>query len=281
MSMAKRVLSLQLCEDKGAFLPAIWKGAKPTIKVGALDAAYGGTGGDRCVAGWGEFGDDVDGKSVLRVSQPVLVPVSVKRSQIPEDQIAEWCADYFPRNVVKAGDFFYDATGRGSLGPAFARIWSNQIQPVEFGGAATSRPMNREHVIEDPKTLKLRVKRCNEEYFNFVTELWFSARRVVEAGQMRELPRDVAKEGSQREWKEVAGNKVQVERKDEMRERIGVSPDLFDWLVTLVEGARRRGFQITNMSTVETDGRSISAAWLVDWSKKAGESNRIGELKET
>jgi len=55
-----------------------------------------------------------------------------------------------------------------------------------------------------------------------------------------------------REWKEVAGGRIEVETKDETKERMGKSPDLFDQLVTAIEGARRRGFQITKLAK-ETD----------------------------
>lgn len=279
-AVARRVLSLQLCEDHNAFDNAIWKGAKPTTKIGALDAAYGGVGGDRCVGGYVEFGESVDGHTIIQVHPPVLVPVSVKRPATPEDQIAEWAAEYYQRNGVEPQNFFYDATGRGSLGPAFARIWSNQIQPVEFGGNATIRPISKDLTIVDPKTGKIRPKRCDEEYMYFVTELWFAVRWIIESGQMRELPRDIAKEGTFREWEPVAGHKIRVESKVDMKKRTGYSPDLFDWLATACEGARRRGFQISKLSNPQTDSRSTTPNWMRDWSKKAAISKKFGELKD-
>ncbi|TXH40916.1 MAG: hypothetical protein E6Q97_38655 [Desulfurellales bacterium] len=279
-TLAKRVISMTLCSERHAFENAIWEGGKPTVKIGALDAAYGGTGGDRCVAGWAEFGKSVDGGIVIRINPPVIVPVSIKRQGTPEDQIAEWCAVYFPANGVSASNFFYDATGRGSLGPAFARLWSTQIQPVEFGGSATTRPVGMDYTIIDAKTGRTRAKLCNEMYRNFVTELWFTTRRVIEAGQMRELPRDVAREGCQREWKEIDSGKYQVETKEDMRERVGGSPDLFDWLVTLVEGARRRGFQIEKIQNTSSEVEAKNRFWLSDWKRDAVKKQRAGELVE-
>lgn len=279
-AVAKRVISMQTCEERGAFDNAIWKGSGRNIRIGAMDAAYGGVGGDRCVAGWGEFGIGVDGNQIIRINPPILVPVSVKKPESPEDQIAEWCGVYFQRNSVEPSNFFYDATGRGSLGASFARLWSNQIQPIEFGGNATTRIMDNDLTIIDAKTGRTRPKRCDEEFSYFVTELWFAVRRAIESGQVRELPRDVAKEGTFREWTFVAGHKIRVETKEDMKKRTGYSPDLFDWLVTLVEGARRRGFQISKLAGTSTDGKSASAAWLSDWKRDAVKKQRAGELVE-
>jgi hypothetical protein len=48
-------------------------------------------------------------------------------------------------------------------------------------------------------------------------------------------------------FKIVAGNKIEVEAKDEMKERIRKSPDLYDWFAVGTEGARRLGFKIQRL----------------------------------
>jgi hypothetical protein len=65
---------------------------------------------------------------------------------------------------------------------------------------------------------------------------------------MRGLNEEIVNDGCMREWIEVAGNKIEVEPKEDTKLRMGKSPDIFDWLVTCVEGARRKGFQITKLS---------------------------------
>jgi hypothetical protein len=242
---ARRVITQELCKKFNAFDDAIWEGA--TTKIAAVDAAYGFIGGDRCVGGHIEFGKCVDGKIRMLIAPQQIVPVNIRRDDSPEDQIAWWARSYCERNNIPPENFFYDATGRGSLGPALARIWSAAINPVEFGGVATPRPVSQDTFIDDPKTGMRRLKRCDEHYRKFVTELWWSARLVIESDQMRGLSQDLCREGCMREWKEVAGGKIEVETKAETKERMGRSPDLFDQLVTAIEGARRRGFQITKL----------------------------------
>jgi hypothetical protein len=115
-----------------------------------------------------------------------------------------------------------------------------------------------------------RLKRCDEEYSKFVTELWFSVREVIMGNQMRELPHDVAAEGCSREYYIVRGNLTEVEPKEDMKLRLQHSPDLFDWLAVCVEGARQKGFKI------ETIGREvdIKSGDREDWLAKEAASYR-------
>ncbi len=237
---ARRVLTRALCKQHHAFDDLVWRGDS-TIKIAALDAAYSGSGGDRCIGGHIEFGTCVDGKIRILIHEPVMVAYSLRRPEPVEDQITWWVRDYCTMHGIAPQNFYYDSTGRGSLGPALARNWSAQIQPVEFGGVATSRPVSLELKIRDPKTGQVRLKTCREHYSKFVTELWLSVRSSIESDQLRGLTDVLCTEGCSREWKETDGNKIEVETKNEMKERCGYSPDYFDWLATAIEGARRRG----------------------------------------
>jgi hypothetical protein len=273
---AKRVITHELCKQFKAFEDVIWDGT-PTTKIFALDAAYGGAGGDRCVGGYGEFGRDVEGKTILKVHQPLLVPISVAIPKIPEDQIAEWIKLFCETNNIPAANVFYDSTGRGSLGPSLAKIYSVSINPVEFGGLPSLRPVTNETYVLDHATGQRRLKTCREHYSKFVTELWWSARLAVMAEQIRGLSEIVVDDGCQREWREVAGNKIEVESKRDMKERTGESPDYFDWFVTLVEGARRRGFTIKNM--VNREGPKNDMRWLDDLAAKSRKLRESHQLK--
>jgi hypothetical protein len=72
-------------------------------------------------------------------------------------------------------------------------------------------------------------------------------RLAVLAKQIRELPKSVVEEFSQREWTKERGDRYEIETKDETKKRTGISPDLADWAVIIVEGARRLGFMIENL----------------------------------
>lgn len=249
---ARRVITRRLCDKFHASKEVIWKNDK-RIKLYAIDAAYGNIGGDRCVGGWGEFGLDINNKMTLCVHEPVIVPVSVRFEGMPEDQISEFVKNDCVTLNIPAEHVFFDSTGRGSLGTSFARCWSAYVNPVEFGGKPTERPVSNDFYIYDPDLEQRRLKRCDEHYSKFVTELWYTVRYIIESGQMRGLPESVIEEGCMREWKMVKGDKIEIETKSDMKERMGRSPDLFDWVATLCEGARRLGFQIEKLAKVEVE----------------------------
>lgn len=246
--LARRVITRELCQKFGAFnKDVIWSG-EPRKRIGGLDSAYGG---DRCVTGHVEFGKDVTGKTVLSIYKPTIVPVRVGTGKEPEEQIADFCKDYCIEHSITPDNFFHDSTGRGSLGTALARVWSAQCNPVEFGGNPTPRPVSVDLHIWDEKLRRMRLKRCDEHYSKFVTELWFAVRYAIEASQIFGLPEDVMEEGCMREWALVKGDKREIESKEDMKERVGRSPDLFDWLSICVEGARRRGFMVAKLANAE------------------------------
>lgn len=245
---AMKVITRDMCMEFHALEQVFWQNETRT-SIYAIDAAYGNIGGDRCVGGSIEFGQDVTGKRILSVNRPVIIPVKPHKmaGRSPEDQIALFVRDECERDRIIPAHVFYDATGRGSLGTSFARLWSADVNPVEFGGAPSERPITSELTILDHTTGQWRLMKAYEHFSKFVTELYFVVRYIVESGQMRNLPEEVMAEGCRRIWRMVRGDKIEIETKAEMKERTGESPDLFDWLVTACEGARRLGFTIASM----------------------------------
>lgn len=261
--LARRVITKELCEQHRALDPVEWKGT-PRTRIYAIDAAYSGSGGDRCVAGHADFGEDKDGIEVLAVYMPRIVPVSITNELPPEDQIAAFAQKECDELGIKYEDIAYDSTGRGTLGSAFARIFGAKVpQPVEFGGVPSKRPVRHDLYVMDEVRKEKRLKRCDEHYYDFVTELWFSARYIIECDQMRGLPTDVMKEGASREYGRAKSNKIFVESKHDpkARERMARSPDLFDWLVTIIELARRKGFKIRRLGPALTESENPDDYW--------------------
>lgn len=273
--LTKRVITRQLCQYFHAFDDLVWEGSDSHTKIYACDVAYGNVGGDRCVGGWIEFGRRVDGVLSLWVNPPRVIPVPVGKES-PEHIIAKEIKQECERQGIPPENVFYDATGRGSMGTAFAIQWSNKVNPVEFGGNATPRPVFNEMYIWDQDKRIRRLKRCDEEYTTFVTELWYSVRHAIEGDQMRHLPEDVALEGCQREWGNARGNKKQLEAKEDMKLRTGRSPDLFDWLATAVEGARQRGFTIAKLAN--SDYQAKNDQWLDKLIDRSRKLSRAGAM---
>jgi len=295
---SRRVLTTQLCRKSRALEKPMWSG-HPVTKIGFLDAAYSGVGGDRCIFGELQIGYESESldssevifnvlsqestppkhRQIMALIDTVNVPVSVlKGADEPCDQIVSFVHGQCSTRGIAPENFFFDSGMRTALVTAFSRQWSPNVNPIDCGGAPTERPVGKGFTVRDRMSGKERPKRCNEHYQKFITEMWFSVRYIIEAGQFRWLREPVMAEGCQREWKIVGQNKIEVETKKEMKEKTGRSPDLFDALAVGVEGARRLGFRIM-METAEEEPDAPSQGWkrkLLD--KKS--IWRVGELVE-
>lgn len=237
-----RIIDRQLCRDHKAQEKAEWLGGKRT-KIYAVDPAYGG--GDRCVIGYGEFGESNDGIIILKITRYRALQINLRLSTSVEDQIANAVYDESQSYDIPPENIFYGAFGKGTVGSAFARRFgANGPIPIEEGGRPTRRPVRKGLLIHDEHKREWREKRCDEHYDRKISELWFSVRYTIEANQLRELSDEMMSEGCQRQYQTVAGDKISIETKEDMMERVSRSPDLFDWLSFLVEGARQRGFLI-------------------------------------
>jgi hypothetical protein len=247
-----RVITRLMCQQNKAFETVVWKGNE-TTKIYYLDPAYGG--GDRCVGGVLEFGDDSDNNQIIRCYEPEIVPINLRLDIEPEEQIARYVKRRLDDIGIRAENAFYDSFGRGTLGFYFAQVFGEKTPvPIDSGAMPTTRPVRFDLFIDEPDGNR-RLKRCDEHYSKFISELWFSVSEAIQSQQIRELPKSQMLEGCARIYKVVSGNRIEVEPKADMKERIGKSPDLFDALAIGVEGARRLGFKIKRIGAdvIESD----------------------------
>lgn len=273
---ARKIITREICDKFVAFEEVVWKGDSEIVRIYACDAAYGNIGGDLCIAGYVEFGTDINNKKVIRISPPKVVPVSALLSTPPDDQIALWIKQECDTLNIPPENVFFD--GRTMLMSAFARIWSDKVNPVDFGGKPTERPVSLDMFIHEEETGTRRLKRCNEHYSKFVTELWFSLRYAIESSQVRGMTNELLEDAMPREWLTVRGNLIEAEPKHEMKLRTGKSPDKADWLVTAIEGCRRRGFQISKLS-LGNDGKPRNPSPLELHAKSYRELIKSKELQ--
>ena len=235
-----RVISKSFCESHHALEDVIWKGDKQTCIYG-LDPAYGG--GDRCVGREIKFGIDIEGKQILSVGSPEIIPIKMSHALEPEEQIAAYIKNRLSELSIPSQNCFYDSFGRGTLGFAFAKIMGASVPiPIDSGARPTTRPVRFDLFMEQES--QRRLKRCDEHYTKFISELWFSVRESIESEQVRNLDLETIREGQSRKFTKNAQARIEVEPKADMKERLGRSPDLFDGLAICVEGARQRGFKI-------------------------------------
>lgn len=261
--VSNRVITMGFCEQHKAFDLAVWKSA-PTLKIAACDLAYGG--GDRCVFMTARIGESVEGKQILEISGREIVPIRLNQKLEPEQQIAAFIKNKCDQDGIPPENVFYDSFGRGTMGFFLSELFGkNSPVPVNSGDNASDRPVRFDYFVTENG--KKRLKRCNEEYKKRITEFWFSVRESIHSEQLKGLDKEVAHEGQLRMFA-VKGSMVELETKDDMKERIKKSPDLFDTLAILVEGARRRGFKIERIGANVDTGKDDSNRWMSELAKK-------------
>ena len=274
--VSNRVITIGLCEKHHAFESVVWAGTART-KIYITDPAYGG--GDRCVGGECEFGMDKDGHNVFSVGSTEIIPIRLNCGQEPEDQIAEHVFSRHKSLNIPADHMAYDSFGRGTLGFSFAKLFGSSCPiPIDSGGPTTERPVRFDLYVEE-KDGEKRLKTCKEHYSKFVTEMWFSTREGIESNQVRNLPMEVAREGQLRLFSTVKGNKVEVESKDDMKERVKKSPDLYDWFAIGMELARRLGFKIERIGRDVKPANGDDESWFDKEAKQWNDAINAGLLK--
>jgi hypothetical protein len=245
-----RVITRQLCRDHGASEKAEWED-NDHKRIYWLDPSYGGE--DACAGGCLEWGKGLNGLTLIRLAGYRLYRFSLTSPKEIEDQIADILSEELTAYSIESTDVFYDSTGKGTLGGAFARKFGMKAPvAVDSGGRPSKRPVRQDLYVDETDGTQ-RLKRCDEHYDRHISEAWFSVRYCIEANQMRELPDEFITEGCARIYEVVAGNKIAVEaksdpkKKEDLKRRLGHSPNFFDGLAVGIEGARRRGFQIANL----------------------------------
>lgn len=264
----RRVLTRQMAVKFGAMLEPIWENTFRR-KIAFLDAAYRGTGGDRCIFGVLEFGEGAristigsdsplaylpvgpqKGRMLLSLVDLTVIPIAGgPEADLPEDQIVGFVKNRCAPAGIPPEDFFFDAGMRTSLVTAFARLWSPNVESIDCGGSPTSDMVSRD--IQIP---------CDKYYSKFITQLWYSVRLVVESGQFRNMRESALWEFCAREFKKVSGNRIEVESKADMKQKTGKSPDEADAVAVGVHGAIQRGFVIEKLGK-DTPSERQSDAW--------------------
>jgi len=276
-----RVLTRDFCLKHKASDDVVWDGAEPLMDLYSLDPAYGG--GDRCVGRHFQMGKNLDGIQILLAHPPEIIPIRIGTEKDAELQIAEYLFQRLRALKIPAKNCFYDSFGRGTLGFEFARFFGTDCpEPVDSSAQPTQRPVRFDLFVEETRngSTKKRLKRCDEHYRKFITEMYFSAREAIDSEQIRGMDRDTIREGSSRKFSKLPDGKLEVEPKDDYKERShGQSPDLMDNFVIGVEGARRRGLKIINLGKEVQAAKPSSPNNVSKWLEELAEIEKSKELQ--
>ena len=166
---------------------------------------------------------------------------------------------------VKKQHFGCDTTSGGSVfGDMFddKNEWNEagHIHRTTFGGAPSELPISA-----NERTT------ARQKYVNKVTELWHIGRSFVVAGQIRGVTFDLARELKSRTYSLTKGSAVKIcaESKQDMRERLGYSPDDGDAFAIMLDVCRHR----LGARPQSVDGRTVVKQ--TDWRTAVNQANKV------
>jgi hypothetical protein len=214
----------------GAMSRVTW--ASEGTRVAALDPAFT-NGGDRSVLYFGTYGQNVDGLPALCLDRAVTLNEDVTNKTEPRSyQIARKFRELCEAEGVAPQNAAFDATGAGiAFGDIVRVVWSDRVLKIFFGGAASTRPTS----LGDPTP-------ANERYVNRVSEIWFSGKELIRGRQLGGVTPELVKELCARKYttRKSGVLRMLVEPKEVMKAHYGMSPDLADAAMMLVDLCKQR-----------------------------------------
>jgi len=234
--------------------------AEPPDNVAAMDPAFT-NGGDRSIAYKGRFGLNSDKKKVLQFDFHEIIAEDTTNKSVPRThQVARKFIEFCRKHNVSPRRAAIDATGAGGpLADVLCQEWkTNDFLRVSFGGKASS------HISSN-----FDKKPAHEKYANRMSEIWYAGRELLRSGQLKGIKPQLAGELCSRLYTtdKTAGNRIRVEPKQLMKDRVGASPDLADAALMLIVVCRERlGFDSAARVNPNPSGKST-------WSKLASKIN--------
>jgi len=191
-----------------------WK--SPPVDIAGIDPAFS-SGGDRFVLFHLKYGLSTHDIWTIAFHEYIIVkPRVTKGDDLHHANIAE-CKRICEERGISPLHVAMDASAGSPILSIAHRSWSADILGVQFGGSASELPVS----YHDKRIAK-------DIYANRTSELSYVFVEFLNAGQIRGIKPDHAKELTARQYELVAGNKIKIEPKVEMKRRVGYSPDLAD-----------------------------------------------------
>lgn len=231
---------------------------KPT-RCAMLDPAYEK---DNCVIHIGEHGSLRDGGYSINFIKTFCIDTQINRGSKPKEfQISEKIKSILTSEGVSPKEFIGDTTGNGrAVMSILEHDLGSSIHRCEFGGSSTERQLSMSDLTK-----------CKDLYRYFVDELHFRAREWLfcnRVGGLKNLDKRTIEDLGRRRY-DIVQNKPRIETKDELKKRIGRSPDFGDAFILFSELLARKGIypskfieQVTNKVSIHKSlkDRAISAS---------------------
>jgi hypothetical protein len=203
-----------------------------THKICGVDLGFT-SGGDATMMVFATVGTNTDGQYCVQFDEAVRVNDDATNKAIPRTyQVVEAIKRECIKRNVPAANVGLDATGAGDpFCDVLSGEWSSEIYRVKFGGAASDKKVSPNSKMTG-----------GDLYLNRVSELWFVSKELMRNQQVFGISDEMAREMTARSYSMVKGTgiRIKVESKQDLKAKLGHSPDLTDAAFIAVDLARSR-----------------------------------------
>jgi hypothetical protein len=237
-----------------------WNWLDLPVTVCGLDPAFK-KGGDRAIAYFGKTGLNSNRVPTFCFTEYLILEQNVNDPEPKDMQIIRQLMAAMERRGVMISNLGVDVTGAASFGTLLSQHLGSGFLAVEFGGKPSEMPAS-----------SIDKRPAREVYDRMVAELWHVGKELITTGQLKGLHPDMIKEMVARTYGDSAG-KTWVEPKEDMKKRIGFSPDIPDAGFVALHVARMRHGLTSGAKAKVTptpDGIPVETPWAA-WSRKMQE----------
>lgn len=197
-----------------AYDRAEWKSAP--MNIAGIDPSFSGEG-DRFILFHLKYGLSTHDVWTIEFFEAITIQPRIIEGETRHHADIRECKRICQERDISPEHVAMDASGGSPLLSIAHQDWSPRILGVQFGGAPSDLP-----VSQFDKRL------ASDIYANRTSEIAYVFVEFLNAGQIRGIKPDHAKELTSRQFKKVAGDKIKIEPKKDMKKRLGFSPDLKD-----------------------------------------------------
>ncbi len=223
---------------------------RPITKCAGLDPGFT-NGGDKSIMTIATVGYTTAGLLTLNYEEQIelVEDVTLLDKENRSQQICRRFKEECEKRDIQIVNTAVDATGAGDpFCDVLDIVWGRGSLRVKFGGKPSDRPVSFTDATP-----------ANERYYDRVTEIWYSGKEYLRAGQLKGIPTQMAVQMCQRLYGTTGIKKlIYAESKKLMKFRMQCSPDWADSGFVVLDLARTRlGFAPKAPENIRTEKNMV------------------------
>lgn len=197
-----------------AYDKPVWKNGY--VNIVGIDPSYS-SGGDMFILAILRYGLSVEDVWIIECHEAIQIRAKPLPNETKDFAAIRKCREICAERDISTRNIGIDSSAGTPMLSIAHQMWSPDILGVQFGGSASELPVSQ----TDKRVAK-------DLYANRTSELACVFVEFLNAGQIRGVQPDHAKQLTARKYELAAGGKIKIESKTDFKLRCGYSPDIKD-----------------------------------------------------